>query len=116
METRIDGSHSLEDQRRSLHFAELAGPYKLVSFSRADYETLVPGTNEKRPLNKASFDDAPLGQDIPELIMAEISPPSSIDQVIAQQKAAGREIIFFSPAFVGGVEAMVAGFRKPFAP
>jgi hypothetical protein len=101
MDSTVDGSLPLEDQRRSLSATEQAGPYLLVSFSKG----------KPKPTNFASFNDAPLGQDIPTLILIEIEPQDALARIKAQQAAKGKSFIFCSPVYVEGVESTVAGFR-----
>lgn len=96
----VDGSMSLEDQRRSLHLQEVTKPCLLSSLEKGDPTQ-----------NTATFNEIPLGQNVPDLFLVEIVPPATLESVKNDQPAKGHQIIFNSTIYVGGREANVAGFR-----
>ena len=101
MEATVDGSLSLEQQRRSISGTEQAGPYFLVNLAKGD----------PKPQNNVSFADAPLGQTIPDLVLIEVKSTDSIDVVSSGQAAQGKRLICCNAAFVDGKETKVAAFR-----
>jgi hypothetical protein len=101
MESTVDGSLVLKNQENILNAAQQAGPYLL--------KTYVKGS--PAPTNFASFVDAPLGQDVPNLVLIEIKSSDNVDDIIKQQKALGRALVCNLPAYVSGRESQVATFR-----
>ena len=96
----VDGSMSLDDQQKSLHFQELTKPCLLTSLEKGDPTQ-----------NTATFNEIPLGQNVPELFLVAIVSPATLQSVKNDQQTKGRKIIFNSSVYVGGQEASVAGFR-----
>ena len=87
MERTIDGNASLEDQEKTLNFAEKGAPLKLVSYVRG-----APHDNV------ATFERRDQGTALPLLHLTEVAGP---------QPGA----IFTSDIWVGGVIKKVAGTR-----
>ena len=104
MDFAIDGSQSLETQRLTLAETEQLENFLLVGISKA-----AGASTEKK--NRASFVEAPLGVDIPELILIEVSSNDNVASIIAEQLAKSRNLIFTSTIFVKGRDARVAAFR-----
>lgn len=96
MEATVDGSKSLADQQSAIRYAEQANNARLTSYEE--------GT---APNNTATLTDVPLGEAIKPLTL--IASPTA--QVIADQKASGKELVFNNAVYVDGKEVNVAGFR-----
>jgi len=96
----VDGNMSLNDQRQTLHLQEVTKPCLLASLEKG-----------QQLQNTATFNDLPLGQSVPDLILLEIIPPATLQSVQKDQQGAGRQLVFNSTVFVSGQDANVAGFR-----
>jgi len=102
----IDGTTSLTDQQNTLRFLELAGPFKLLTYTKqAD-----PANPDAKP-NSATFDKLPLGAPVPQLILIAVEAGQNAADIIATQLAAGKRIVFHETVFVSGNDAEVIGFR-----
>jgi hypothetical protein len=102
----IDGNASLEDQQNTLRFIELAGPAKLLTYTK---KTSPTGSDAK--VNLATFENIGLGEEIPELVLMEVAGGQNAVAVISGQLAQGKTVVFHERIFVGGVEKEVVGFR-----
>lgn len=102
----IDGNSSLVDQRNTLRFIELAGPAKLLTYTKG---STPAGSNAK--VNLATFENIGLGKAIPDLVLMEVAGGQNAVAVISGQLAQGKTVVFHERIFVGGVEKEVVGFR-----
>ena len=100
MDAQIDGSKTLAEQQLAINFAEQANNAQVVSFQKGP-----------SPMNYATLQDVPLGQNILPLLLVTVPPATSIGSVVATQLAGGKHLIFYSTAYVEGAETKVAGFR-----
>lgn len=101
----IDGDTTLAEQRNTLRFIELAGVFnKLLSYLSSPNEG-APG----QKVNLASFEE--VGHKPKDLVLVEVKPPATAVSIIADQLAAGRQIVFHERVFVSGAETEVLGFR-----
>lgn len=97
---KIDGSKSLDEQKLAINFAEHAGPYRLVNFVK-----------DNKPTNIATFEDVPLGESIPDLIIIEVQQGENISQIVSTQLAVGKNLVFDSKIYISGNESRVVCFR-----
>lgn len=104
MDFIIDGKQSLAAQRFTLIETEQLENAELVRMSK------ITGTSGEKK-NRVSFLELPLGVEIPELVLIEVSPGDNIASIIAEQLAEGRNLIFTSTIFVEGRDARIAAFR-----
>ena len=102
IERAVDGKLSLTDQLHTLGYAENQGPYKLIAYDKT--AAVAPDV-----MNKASFVDLPLGQDVKDLVLVEVAESDSIGAVVNGQ--AGKELVDISHVFVEGEVKVVAIFR-----
>ena len=102
----IDGNSPLADQQNTLQFIELAGPAKLLTYTR---KPSPEGSSAK--VNLATFESIGLDEDIPELVLVEVGGGQNTVAVISQQLAQGKTVVFHERIFVGGIEKEVLGFR-----
>lgn len=100
MDAQVDGLAPLSTQETNINYAEQANNARLISYTK--------GT---APTNTATFQDVPLGQEIPLLTLIEVPTNSSMDAIAATQLSAGKTLVFKNKVFVNGAETMVAGFR-----
>jgi hypothetical protein len=101
MKRTIDGNSTLEEQRRTLRFAELASFSKLTSY--------VMGDRDK--LNVATFADTEIGERVAELVIISVPPGKTPAQVIASPFAEGKNLIFHSTVYVEGKETEIVALR-----
>jgi len=95
-----NGALSLEEQRRSIRAEELRGPSKLVSLAKGN----------QKPFNRATFEDVPFDEEVPDLILIEVSD-DQLGVERARQEAMSKSMLFFAIIYVEGVEKSVAAFR-----
>ncbi len=102
----VDGNASLADQQNTLRFIELAGPFRLLTYKK---KTTTSGATQK--INMGIFEDAPLGSEIPKLILVKIPSSGNAVSVIAEHLADGKQVVFHEHVFVDGKDAEIIGFR-----
>lgn len=102
----IDGKQTLKEQEDALNFIEKIGFCKLLDYAKS---TKTPNANIKA--NMATTQDVPIGQQPGDLNLVAVRPPKTSAQIVADQLAAGRGIIFHQLVFVESKEAEVFGFR-----
>ena len=102
----IDGNTSLADQRNTLRFIEMSGPSKLLTYTK---KTSPAGSTER--VNNATFEGVGLGDDVPDLVLVEVSAGENAVSLIAGQLSQGKNVVFHERVFVSGVEKEVIGFR-----
>jgi hypothetical protein len=102
----IDGNTSLDDQQNSLRFIELAGPSRLLTYTR---KTSVGSPGAK--VNVATFQDLGRGDDVLDLFLVQVTQSENAVSVISSQLAQGRTVVFHERVFVKGQTAEVIGFR-----
>lgn len=101
MDAQVDGSKSLAEQQTAINYAEQLNNSQLISYHKGS-----------SPTNIATFQDVPLGQNIPPLLLIEVPIATSIGTIVATQLATGKHLVFFySTVYVQSVETKVAGFR-----
>jgi len=102
----VDGSTSLEDQRNTLRFIELAGPGKLLTYTK---KPSPAGSTEK--VNLATFENVGLDVDVPDLLLVEVPATGNAASIIADRLSQGKNVVFHERVFVKGTEKEVLGFR-----
>lgn len=101
MKRTIDGDATLEEQRRTLRFAELTRRSKLENYEMGD----------TAHLNVATFTQVDLGVDVPEFVILPVPDNQSPASVIASPFASGKNLIFDSTIFVEGKETKIVVLR-----
>jgi hypothetical protein len=101
MKRTIDGNATLEEQRRTLRFAELASFKKLDNYEMGDIGEL----------NVASFIDTEIGEKVPELVILEVPESRTPAEIISSPFAAGKRLIFDSTVFIEGKETKIVALR-----
>lgn len=102
----IDGSKPLPDQRSTLRFIELGGPFKLLTYVKR-----APLAGLTHKVNMASFGDVGPTVKVPDLILVAVGPGDNPVSIIATQLATGKQVVFHERVFVSGAEQEVLGFR-----
>jgi hypothetical protein len=102
----IDGSLPLADQRNTLRFIELGGPFKLLTYVKK-----APQAGSTQKVNVASFSDVGPTVKVPDLILVAVGPGDNSVSIIADQIADGKQVIFHEHVFVSGSDQEVLGFR-----
>lgn len=100
MDAQVDGSKSLAEQQTAINYAEQLNNSQLVSYQKGPI-----------PANIATLQDAPLGQNIPPLLLIEVPIATSVGTIVATQLATGKQLVFYSAVYVKSIETKVAGFR-----
>lgn len=101
----VDGTKTLADQENTLNTHERFGQSTVTKYVKQTAGA-VAGT----PLNEATLDDA-----VPPahpLYLQSVAVGASTAVIIAQQKQAGRTLIFSDTAYVSGADQTVLGFRQ----
>ena len=101
----IQGSLELKAQEDTLNFIEQVTFAEIINYTALAEE---PG---KPKANVAVAQDVPLGSQPPALTLFMETPQKSAVQIITEQLAAGKKIVFQQPAFVGNQRRQVLGFR-----
>lgn len=94
----VDGTFTLAKQSDVIANGEQANNMQLVAYAKGQAVT-----------NDASFDEVPLGQDIPPLQLIEVQ--GDIAAITSAQTDAGRKLVFDNEVFVESEVKRVAGFR-----
>jgi hypothetical protein len=102
----IDGNTSLADQQNTLRFIELAGPAKLLTYTK---KKNLAGSGAK--VNAATFENIGLDDEIPKLFLMEVGGGQNAVAVISGQLAQGKTVVFHERVFVAGIEREIIGFR-----
>lgn len=102
----IDGNLSLPEQRNTLRFIELGGPFKLLTYVKKP-----PAAGSTQKVNVGSFSDVGPTVKVPDLILIAVGPSDNSVSIIATQIAAGKQVVFHERVFVSGAEQEVLGFR-----
>ena len=101
MQRTIDGSATLEEQRRTLRFAELTKRSKLENYQIGDTEHL----------NVATFTQVDLGVEVPEFVMLPVPANKTPASVMASPFASGKNLVFHSTIYVEGKETEIVVLR-----
>ena len=101
----IQGSLELKAQEDTLNFIEQVTFAEIINYSAMAEEAGKPKAN------LAVAQDVPVGAQPPMLALFVETPQKGAVQIITEQLAAGKKIVFQQPAFVGNQRKTVLGFR-----
>ena len=114
MKFTIDGNASLKDQENTLNFAEKGAPLKLVAYVRGVPAPSAPpaaGATAATPgnthVNLADFELRPQTLKLPLLTLIEVAAGQNPGAAVPQ----GKQQVFISDIWVGGVVKKVIGVR-----
>jgi len=102
----VDGNQDLAAQEKGLNFMEQSTFAKVISYAKSTGpipQGLAP--------NEVVLQDVPIGQQPKALHLEALDVNGDATQVITQQLATGKIVVFHDISFVGGQERMVLGFR-----
>jgi len=102
----VDGKMTLADQENHLNGLEQIGFSQVTKYVKQ-----TTGAIAGKPLNEATFNDAPAG--LHQLYLMSVPVGASTAAVILQEKQAGRTLIFSGTAYVSGGQLYSWQNRRP---
>jgi hypothetical protein len=116
MQFTIDGNSNLQEQENTINFAENTASIKLVSYVRAIQPPAPPsGTGSGLPpagnphSNLATFESVDQTVVLPPVKLLELPSGQTIGNILNQHP--GKQLIFVSDVWVGGVINKIIGMR-----